>query len=59
MIFAEVLSRYVVSNMISSAIFKAQLINESYNLVSAFNEKYFAMKIVMSLSFEIHEASGL
>lgn len=50
MIFAEVLSQYVMSNMISSAISKARLINESYNLVSAFNEKHFAMKIVTFFS---------
>lgn len=47
MVFAEVLPQYVMSNMIGSAIFKARLINESYHLVSAFNEKYFAMKIAM------------
>lgn len=47
MIFAEVLFQCVMSNMISSAIFKAGLINESHNLVSAFNERYFAIKIVV------------
>lgn len=48
MIFSEVLSQCVMSNMISSAIFKAGLINESYNLASAFNGKCFAMKTIVS-----------
>lgn len=52
MIFSEVLSQCVMSNMISGDIFKARLINESYNLFSAFTLliKYFSY----STSFQIH-----
>lgn len=50
MIFSEVLSQCVVSNMISGAIFKAGLINESYNLFSAFNEMYSATKTLLLLN---------
>lgn len=56
MIFSEVLSQCIMSNMISSAIFKAGLINESCNSLSAFNERYFAVKIVVSISSQIHQA---
>lgn len=50
MIFSEVLSQCVMSNMIRGAIFKAGLINESYNLFSAFNEMYSATKILLLLN---------
>lgn len=57
MIFSEVLSQYIMSNMISSAISKAGLINEPCNSLSAFNDRYFAVKIVVvSISSEIHQA---
>lgn len=45
-----------MSNMISSAIFKAGMINELANSLSAFNEGCFAMKIVESVYFEINQA---
>lgn len=49
-IFPEVLSQRVVSNMISSAIVKAGLMNESYTLFYL-DLMFFVIKTTVSIAF--------